>query len=70
MSKWIWCNTHNHQFDEDEGCEYCYEIWKIRIGFIERLKTTINFGGIGVGKWISPGQIELIIKELEEKQNE
>ena len=24
MGKWIWCERHDSQFDEDEGCEYCY----------------------------------------------
>ena len=37
------CDKHYNTFHEDEGCEYCYEIWKLISEFVDKLKNTLIY---------------------------
>lgn len=36
--KWNYCEKHYNEYDADEGCEYCYEVYKLISEFVENLK--------------------------------
>ena len=66
MSKWRICDTHDNQYDEDDGCLYCYEEWKGKQALIkEFLEKILAFN------YVIPAEPQIIsIREwLEGKLN-
>ena len=57
-----WCKKHGHQFDENEGCCYCYEDYKTIEEFVKKLSFICY--NMENRNW---DKIDKLIKEYQEK---